>query len=419
MATLAASLPVAATLDESIVLTEYRETLCDLAEEDAAFLATMRQTPIAVRRAVEGPGYLLNPGPHVGVLYLPSGRLVRCQPKLPVENVLFMLATALGFASPFRDEPVAFERVEELFDFVVDHFANLVEARLAQGLYRSYVEREENLLAVRGRIAIAEDVRRNHVLRHRTFCRYAELTWDVPENRIVRQAVYVAAQLVRQNDLRLRLGEIDRLLGELDPAPLPLSVFDRFTYHRLNDDYEPIHRLCRLILEGASVSEHLGEFGFRAFLLDMNRLFEAFVSAALLERAVLPFSVHPQFPATLDEQSRVKIRPDLLLTWRGLPVLPADCKYKRLVSDQYPNADLYQMLAYCTALDLPRGALIYPRHESDLTGEVAVRHSEVRIRFFDVDLGAPHEALPGVMDRLWEEIVAWSGAGGGFARAVA
>lgn len=391
-----------------ISLREYLDSPVDLATDDLDFLAANFGNRIAIRRSPSSEGLVLNPASNVGVIWLPSGRTIRCEPKVAVDNIFFMLAKVLGFPSPFLPFHISFESVDELFDFVVDHFANLVDERLSRGLYRSYVEREGNLLTVRGRIAIAEDIRRNHVLRHRTYCQFTEFTWDVPENRIIRQTVHVVAQLVRRTDLRRRLNELDHQLGELDPAPLPLSVFDRFAYHRLNDDYEPIHRLCRLFLEGASVSEELGEFGFRAFLLDMNLLFERFVTVSLEDLARSPFGLRPQFGSSLDTEQRVGIKPDLMFTWRHVPAMPADCKYKRIKEGEFKNADLYQMLAYCTALGLPRGALIYPRNESELTGEVAVRNSDVRIRFFDVDLGLDHRDLPLEMERLFRSLIAWA-----------
>ena len=44
-----------------------------------------------------------------------------------------------------------------------------------------------------------------------------------------------------------------------------------------------------------------------------------------------------------------------------------DAKYKRIAGQQFcaPNADLYQLLAYATALDLPGGLLIYAQGEAD------------------------------------------------------
>ncbi|MGE3799152.1 MAG: hypothetical protein AB7G88_15080, partial [Thermomicrobiales bacterium] len=110
----------------------------------------------------------------------------------------------------------------------------------------------------------------------------------------------------------------------------------------------------------------------------------------------------------LDYDRRVSIQPDIVLTSEHQPILVADCKYKRLDDGQFRHHDLYQMVSYCTALDLARGALIYPRHESTLTGEVGIRHSGIRIRFFDVDLGVPHGELAGVMDRLADELIGWA-----------
>jgi 5-methylcytosine-specific restriction enzyme subunit McrC len=42
----------------------------------------------------------------------------------------------------------------------------------------------------------------------------------------------------------------------------------------------------------------------------------------------------------------------------GRPGLVVDAKYK---ADKVPNADVYQLLAYCTALGLSEGHLVYAR----------------------------------------------------------
>ncbi len=406
-------LAFAVQFTEQTVLSLREHEHCELAlpESDVAFLAAHFTRRIRIERGTDADVWSFNPQSHVGIVHLPSGRLLRCEPKLPVQNIFHMLATVLRFPSPFRDEPVQYDDFEELFDFVVEHFANLVQIRLERGLYRSYIEREENLLTIRGRILTAPDIRQNYILRHRTYCQFTEFSWDLPENRVIRQAVHSAFQMVKKRDLRKRLAEVDQLLGELDPTPLPLSVFDRFTYHRLNDDYEPIHRLARLILEGSSVSEELGEVGFRAFLLDMNLLFEQYVEASLIERMKPPISVSGQVKDRLDTDRRVPIKPDLVFYRDHQPVLIADCKYKRQTDEAFRNADLYQVLAYCTAFDLSRGALIYPRWEVGLKGEVVVRNSDVRIRHFDVDLSVDVGVLPAVMDDLASALFEWADTG--------
>lgn len=71
-------------------------------------------------------------------------------------------------------------------------------------------------------------------------------------------------------------------------------------------------------------------------------------------------------------------------------------KYKRIVDTRVPNADLYQILAYAVALDLPGGMLIYAQGEAEPTIH-RVRHAGKRLQVVAVDLsGSPAELLDGI-----------------------
>ena len=60
----------------------------------------------------------------------------------------------------------------------------------------------------------------------------------------------------------------------------------------------------------------------------------------------------------------MRLAPDL--TWWDGPTCTfvGDAKYKRADDGHVPNADLYQLLAYATALDLPGGLLAYAQGEA-------------------------------------------------------
>ena len=89
----------------------------------------------------------------------------------------------------------------------------------------------------------------------------------------------------------------------------------------------------------------------------------------------------------------------------GVPVLAVDCKYKRLEPDEFRHHDLYQMLAYCTAMAIRRGMLIYPAHEMPVQGEVSVRHAHVRIQQATLDLSGDVNALRIACDQLVREVI--------------
>ncbi|MGY2900086.1 hypothetical protein ACVKXF_002740 [Curtobacterium sp. PvP017] len=66
-----------------------------------------------------------------------------------------------------------------------------------------------------------------------------------------------------------------------------------------------------------------------------------------------------QYQSTLDVEGTVKIAPDLVWLVDGEVRACIDVKYKVEKHGQYPNADLYQMAAYCRKYGLGEGRLVY------------------------------------------------------------
>jgi 5-methylcytosine-specific restriction enzyme subunit McrC len=168
-----------------------------------------------------------------------------------------------------------------------------------------------------------------------------------------------------------------------------------------------------LFLEGASLSEDFGAFSFRTFLLDMNKLFETFVTQVLRDRVRGGFVVSAQVRLPLGHERKVFMKPDLILSRAGAAAAVADCKYKIIDSEEYKNHDVYQVLAYCTATGVRRGLLVYPRHVTEVSDEVRVRNSDVVIRQTTIDLGKGYLDLLSECDRFADDAFTWALAGEG------
>jgi len=350
-----------------IVLTEYVDCRIELTRADIALLHGQLSKYFEVRPSFDGIAYVVNPASTVGVIRLPSGRQLELRSKVPLRNLLWMLSYAYDVPHLMLDDTVEITRFEQVIEIVADAFSRMVEHRIDLGLYRNYVEEEDNLPTVRGRIMIAADIHRNAVLRHRTYCRYTAYSWNLPENQIVRHVVRLLSGWGLSRRLTGRLLALDSQLDSIERIHFRSADVDRFTYNRQSMDYQSIHRLCRLFLDGASLSEDAGDRSFDGFLFDMNVLFEQFITRALKQRLGLPFRLDDQVQVKLDRENTVRIRPDLVISRDGTRVLVADCKYKRLHTGEHRHHDLYQLLAYCTAFELREGLLIYPRHLADLS----------------------------------------------------
>ena len=104
-----------------------------------------------------------------------------------------------------------------------------------------------------------------------------------------------------------------------------------------------------------------------AFAVNMAKVYEDFVETALGEAlAELGISggrTRRQYPAVLDHSdghsNRINMSMDVVFETHGVAQVVFDAKYKASATGVYANADHYQMLAYCTALGVPRAWLIY------------------------------------------------------------
>jgi 5-methylcytosine-specific restriction enzyme subunit McrC len=149
------------------------------------------------------------------------------------------------------------------------------------------------------------------------------------------------------------------------------------------------------------------------FLFDLPRIFEDFVTVAASEELHARYGgvAYQQYPCHLDERHAVRMRPDLVWEFSGRPSAVADAKYKQGKASGYPDADLYQMLAYCTALHLPRGHLIYAKGNAQSASHV-IRHVGTEIVCHALDLTQPPEAVLSQMSQITTELAIDAGVSG-------
>ena len=86
------------------------------------------------------------------------------------------------------------------------------------------------------------------------------------------------------------------------------------------------------------------------------------------------------------------MRPDLTVYRDGRPMLVVDAKWKRPIGAPAPT-DLYQMLAYCTALGVGRAVLVYPGRR-DGVGVYSLHKAPIRVEMRTLRVvGAPARCL--------------------------
>jgi 5-methylcytosine-specific restriction enzyme subunit McrC len=236
--------------------------------------------------------------------------------------------------------------------------------------------------------------------------RHDEFTVDIAENQILRTAAERMLLVPRvDEESRRMLRRLLREFAEVSSIPRgdPIPAWQPI---RLNSRYHAALRLAELVLRATSVEHATGTVAVNGFLLDMPRVFQDFVTVALREALEGAYGGHVASEPLyhLDEAGHVRLYPDIVWHVGGAPVAVIDAKYKAEKPRGYPNADLYQVLAYCTVLGLRTGHLVYARGNEEPRRHV-VRLAGVEIVCHSLNLDQPHHAVIDEIGDLARKVV--------------
>lgn len=361
----------------------------------------------------------------VGVLRLPTVE-IRVLPKVTgnVLGLVRLIEYASGFdaLTRLRDGATLEAAGDSLLELFVLLFCEASERVLRRGLLSGYVEREDDLPLARGRILADRQVLERFGQFDRIICRFDELEHDVVENQLLTAALQVATPRVTSSGLHRRISKLRGVLepicgiDQLDLAGARKTV----TYNRLNAHYETAHWLGWLLLDALGIDDLFapGETRAFSFLLDMNQLFERFVTRFVEQ--VLPVSryrVTSQIPFrsvlwnVSSQRPYTRIIPDVVVEQLGV----SDCrvaieaKYKLYDERGFDPGDIYQTFLYAFALGgtasegLPTSLLLYPATADE------PKNTRLRIRRMFGGAGAEIVGIGLPVASLLQELAAGNG----------
>ncbi len=390
-------------MHSEIVLDELdrQGTQVELSHQQAEALAAT--TLVEVRPQVDGRWRLLPRG-KVGVVRI-NDLQIRVTPKgkVGLTRLLFLLGYAVD--PGFRPETVAGIEDADLWPALAESLARFSERATGGGVLQGYRTIEDATRTIRGRIRISDQIARRPGQMIPIEVTYDEFTIDIPENQILRSAIRRMLAVPRLSaSARARLTHLD---GRLAAVSLlrPGTPTPSWRQTRLNEHYGLALRLAEVVLANTSVEAGDGGVQVAAFVVDMPKVFEDFIGTALAESLLrYPGNTRMQYPTRLDEKqfrepSVISMYVDIVHMVSKQPRLIFDAKYKAAAAnDRYPNADHYQMLAYCTALDLPTAWLVYA--DAGQAKRRLIRNTDIEIIEYPIDISLDPKDLLDAIDRL-------------------
>jgi 5-methylcytosine-specific restriction enzyme subunit McrC len=334
----------------------------------------------------------------VGYIPLTPDLGISLQPKISLKNLFGMLEYAYKLKFHFLTGLWDCSSLEEFYERLANVLARRILDRGRKGFYRAYIPRNETAGFIRGRIDLPSALRRpwDTMLR----CKYEEHTPDITENQIL---AWTLSRIARSGVCTERvLPTIRRayrgLQGLVTMVPhKPRDCSDR-KYNRLNEDYQPLHALCRFFLEQSGPSHEMGDRRMLPFLIDMARLYELFVAEWLKVNLPPKFKLKPQERVTVGPEKAVRFDIDLVIydLETGEAVCVLDTKYKKSATP--PSEDVAQVVTYAELKNCHNAVLIYPSSLIEPWSEwVGGKHVRSLSFSIDSDLDeAGHQFLQGL-----------------------
>ncbi|WP_103641519.1 McrC family protein [Campylobacter concisus] len=311
---------------------------------------------------------------YVGIIQTKSGDSLEILPKIhdndngsnkeAVENskriLLRMLKTLKNH--PFKNINIANLKSLNLplLEIFISMFLDEVSKLIKIGIKSDYVELEDNLKFLKGKLKISEQIRKNIVHKERFYVCYQEFSIDRAENRLIKSTLEFLYRRSKSSKNQRLIREYLFIFDEISSSSDINADFSRLKLNRQTKHYEQALLWSKIFLQNKSFSPYRGSDVAFALLFDMNTLFESYFGNFIKKKLPDAILQHSQ-KHLIEKPKGFMLKPDIFLRHQKQNYI-ADTKWKIVKSgDDISQADLYQLYAYGKKYECGRLYLVYPR----------------------------------------------------------
>ena len=338
---------------------------------------------------------------------------------IPVKNIYYMLSYAFQILREDGYKKVATENFENTAELFAAILISGVTIQVKRGLGREYIETTESLSSPKGKLSIAESLKRQTHLKKQLVCTYDDFSVNSRMNQILKSS---ALLLLRSGITKPRRKILRRLLAYFnDVEEIDLRTVDwNFRYHRNNQSYRLLIAICFLLYEGLLQTQSRGNTKLMNFLDDqqMSHLYEKFL-LAYYRRTFPQLSARAaQIPWQLDDDMDALLpvmQTDITLSHRD-KMLIIDAKYYgRAMQSKFDKSTirsghLYQIFTYvknaAAMKEQPHevsGMLLYAKTDEELTPNQSYSMSGNRICVETLNLNQDFSKIAAHLNQIVEE----------------
>ncbi len=336
-----------------------------------------------------------------------------------IKNIYYMLSYAFQTLNKSEYEDVAVEEFEDMHNLFAAILSKGIGFQLKQGLYREYLNRQENLTVMRGKINMPGTIRNRMAKKQILTCEYDKLS----ENNLLNQVLKTTVMLLLRHgsvkseykdDLKKKM----LFFSDVDTIE-PTSIrWSSIRFQRNNQNYRMLLSICQLIIEGMLLTTDKGDYRMTTFLDEqrMCRLYEKFILEYYTKHYPKLSVSSSQIPWSLDDGigTMLPVMQSDIHLQMGNTVLIIDAKYySHTTQTQFDkhtlhSNNLYQIFTYVKNRDYDfgkkdhkvSGMLLYAKTEEEIQPNNVYQMHGNQITVRTLDLNLPFAEIAGQLDEI-------------------
>ena len=360
---------------------------------------------------------------YVGIFTTRSGVVIEILPKIDLGSdadhqnqrtrkvFLSMLRhwRGKGFKQLTDSQIQSLRRFPMLEAFVHLFLINVHEL-VRHGLARRYVQIEENLTYLRGRLLFTDHIRENMIDQSRFFVSHDEFSENRPANRLIHKVLQLLTSQVTDSINFQSLQQAKVAFADIPPSNNIHADWQNHYVDRNMKSYESVMQWVKLFLFNEGLTTYSGKHDNVSLLFPMEQVFEDFVTHSF-RRYQYKYRVQAQGPreylATKDNHGVFAMKPDISLISNNTVNFILDAKWKEVNvgsenrKHNVDQHDMYQLFAYGKNYGCKAVALVFPKTDRfDKPFEYKFSNEGLILKCLPFDVEKPEKSVSESMVEL-------------------
>lgn len=340
--------------------------------------------------------------------------------KILINNIYHMLSYAFQTLKQENYKDVSIEPFDEMYNLFAAILSKGIGFQLKHGLYKEYINYQEDLAVVSGKINISETLKKYSAHKKVLSCNFDKFS----ENNLYNQILKTTVMLLLRNkkvkaDYKDSLKKMMLFFSDvnlLNPTSIRWSTI---RFQRNNQTYRMLIGICQLIIEGMLITTNTGDHKLASFIDEqrMCRLYEKFILEYYRKHFPELTVTASQIPWCVENSTMLPTMQSDIHLQKDNTVLIIDAKYYsqttqfRYDKHTIHSNNLYQIFTYVKNHDYQfedlehkvSGMLLYAKTEDEIQPNNVYQMHGNQITVKTLDLSLPFVDIKKQLDEIVKE----------------